>query len=349
MTPLIEIRDVDRELYERGIRDFLPDEIVDIHTHIWRNRRPQTGVDGRDATGRLATWPARVAEESPIEELLATYRLMQPGKKVAPMVFNSPVVEGTFDELNDYVADCASQHELPWLMLSSPCWDVEELERNLDRYDCLGVKVYLGYAPSHIAPEDITIFDFLPVHHLGVLDRRRCVVMLHIPRSGRLGDPVNLQQMLEIEQRFPNVKVIIAHVGRAYCEEDIGNAFEVLKDTQRMNFDISANTNDVVFRRLLECVGPKRVLFGSDLPIARMRMHRICENGRYINIVPRGLYGDVSGDSHMREVDGQEAERLSFFVYEIIDAFRRAAEAVGLTTDDVKDVFYGNARRIVMS
>lgn len=38
--------------------------------------------------------------------------------------------------------------------------------------------------------------------------------MLHIPRDGRLKDPVNLAQMMEIEEKYPKVKLIIAHVGR---------------------------------------------------------------------------------------------------------------------------------------
>lgn len=43
-----------------------------------------------------------------------------------------------------------------------------------------------------------------------------------------------------------------------------------------------------------------------------------------MNLVPIGLYGDVSGDSHMREVKGEQAESLTFFMYEELDAFRRA-------------------------
>jgi len=34
--------------------------------------------------------------------------------------------------------------------------------------------------------------------------------------------------MLEIEERYPNIHVIYAHIGRAYCPEDFGNAFELL-------------------------------------------------------------------------------------------------------------------------
>ena len=121
--------------------------------------------------------------------------------------------------------------------------------------------------------------------------------------------------------------MIIAHVGRAYCPEDVGDAFDVLKDARRMCFDFSANTNAWVFEQLLRAVGPRRMLFGSDLPILRMRMRRICEDGVYVNLVPGGLYGDVSGDKNMREVEGAEGRAAAFFMYEELLAFRRAAEA----------------------
>jgi hypothetical protein len=35
--------------------------------------------------------------------------------------------------------------------------------------------------------------------------------MLHIPRDGRLKDPVNLRQMIEIEQAYP--RLFIVHGG----------------------------------------------------------------------------------------------------------------------------------------
>ena len=88
-----------------------------------------------------------------------------------------------------------------------------------------------------------------------------------------------------------------------------------------MNFDFSASSNAAVFRQLLETVGPKRVLFGSDLPILRMRARRVCEKGFYVNIVPKGLYGNVAVDPHMREVAGAEAEKITFFMYEELAAF----------------------------
>jgi hypothetical protein len=78
-----------------------------------------------------------------------------------------------------------------------------------------------------------------------------------------------------------------------------------------------------------------------------MRMRRICEDGVYVNLVPPGLYGDVSGDPHMREVSSQEGARLSFFMYEELLAFRRAAEATHLSDVEIQDVVYDNAARII--
>ena len=78
------------------------------------------------------------------------------------------------------------------------------------------------------------------------------------------------------------------------------------------------------------------------MPYSKMRMYRIDDNGNYVNVVPRGLYGDVSADPHMRESD---EPNITTFVYEELLAFRRAAEKLGLTKKDVSDMMYGNAAR----
>ncbi|HPT99939.1 MAG TPA: amidohydrolase family protein [Armatimonadota bacterium] len=345
MSQLFEVKEIDRKFYAERVLDFLPERIIDIHTHVWLERFRSAAMT---APRRTVTWPSRVASSNSIEDHLESYRLLFPGKHVLPMIFGNAV--DPVDDIeagNAYIRRCAAEYSLPALLFATPRWSSAELEERVLAGGFLGVKVYLSLAEPYIPAAEIRIFDFLPPHQLEVLDRHGWIVMLHLPRPKRLRDPVNLAQMLQIEERYPNVKVIIAHVGRAYCPEDVGNAFEVLRRTRRMRFDISANTNAWVFERLIEAVGPKRILFGSDLPIVRMRMRRICESGTYINLVPRGLYGDVSGDPNMREVDGEEAERLSFFMYEEIDAFRSAAEVTGLTREEVGDIFWGNGARLL--
>lgn len=343
---LFEVKEIDKKFYEEKLRDFLPERIIDFHTHVWLK---DFKAEKKDEPKRTVTWPSLVATDNSIEDLLETYRLLFEGKTVMPLIFSTPQVGDNLEPANKYISQSALKHDLPSLILATPTWTGEQLEEKILAGGFLGAKVYLSYSDPSIATGDIKIFDFLPFHQLEVLNKHGWIVMLHLPRAKRLRDHANLEQMFEIEKKFPNIKLVIAHVGRAYCPEDVGDAFEVLSETKKMLFDFSANTNAWVFEQAINAVGPKRLLFGSDLPILRMRMRRICENGTYINLVPKGFYGDVSGNKNMREVEGEEAAKLTFFLYEEIDAFRRAAEKCGLTSGHIEDVFYNNAAGIIES
>ena len=339
-----EMKDVDRRFYEERVRDFIPGRVVDAHVHVWLDKFCVRAGEPL----RAVTWPGRVANEQSVEELVATYALMFPGKAVTPLVFSSILSRQDDAEAgNAYVRESCARHGFPSLIFSVPTWSAADLEQRIAAGGFLGAKSYLSLSETYLPEKEIRVYDFFPHAHLEVLNRRGCLLMLHVPRDGRLRDPVNLAHLIEIEERYPKIKVVVAHVGRAYCVEDIAGAFEALSRTRNICFDTSANTNAEVFRRLIDAVGPRRILFGSDLPILRMRMRRICVGGRYVNLVPKGLYGDVSGDPHMREVAGPEAEQLTLFMYEEIDALRRAAEGAGLRREDVEDIFCGNATRLI--
>ena len=173
------------------------------------------------------------------------------------------------------------------------------------------------------------------------------IMMLHIPRHGRLKDPVNLHQILEIKQEFPHIRLIIAHVGRAYTREDVGGAFELLDQVPDLMYDFSANCCEYAITEVLRHAGPKHVMWGTDMPVERMHMRRIAENGTYVNLVPPGIYGDLSGDVHMREVSEEAGKKLTFFAYEELLAFQRACRTLGLTRRDVEDVMYNNAAALI--
>ncbi|MCI8852546.1 MAG: amidohydrolase family protein [Lachnospiraceae bacterium] len=343
---LFEVTEYDREIYERELKDFLPEEMIDIHTHIWLDhmRRPKPLAPGE--VKRTVTWPSLVAKDNSVEDLQETYRLMFPDKRVTPLMFTSGEREA-FPELNNYVKECAAKTGYPALYYSCPEQSGEELEQKIREGGFLGLKSYLDLSPAYLPEKEIRIFDFFPKYQLRKMNEMKAIIMLHIPRDGRLKDPVNLAQIRELKQEFPDIRLIIAHIGRAYVESDVGNAFEVLSDCTDLMFDFCANCCEFAITKLLESVGPKRAMFGSDMPILRMRTHRIEENGTYINLIPPGLYGDPSQDRHLREVSPEEAKRITFFMYEEILAFKRAAIKLGLTKEDVYDVFCGNAKRLI--
>jgi hypothetical protein len=98
---------------------------------------------------------------------------------------------------------------------------------------------------------------------------------------------------------------------------------------------------------VLRHAGPKHVMFGTDMPILRMRCRRIEENGTYINLIPPGLYGDPEQDPHLREVSAQEAEKITFFAYEELLALKRAAETLNLSKADIEDILCNNAENLI--
>lgn len=342
---LFDVKPLDMEIYRQELMGFLPSRIIDIHAHIWL--KSLMTAPGSDYIKRQVSWPSKVAEDNSVEDLVETYRLMFPGKTVTPMMFASVTLYKNIADLNAYVAESARRFGFPALFYAHPGMTADELERGIRSGGFLGVKSYLNLAPEYLPEAEIRIYDFFPKHHLEVVDRLGMIVMLHIPRNDRLKDPVNIAQILEIRRNYPNLQLIVAHVGRAYCESDVGDALEKLGVAEGILFDFSANCNRHVFEWLIRAVGPKRILFGSDLPILRMRTRRIDENGRYVNLVPPGLYGDVSNDSHLRETSAEDAESITFFMYEEILAMKAAAARCGLLADDIEDMFHNNAARVI--
>ena len=340
---LLDIKPYDTWFYEEKLRDFLPDTFIDCHAHIWKDEF----CIYEDTKHRSCAWPMMVAKDNPVEDLAETNRELFPGKTVISALYSHTNIAVDLSQANPYVAASAEKYHYPALYVSHPTQSAEEIERDvLANPVYKGLKVYLEYAPQYIPNAEIRIYDFLPKEHLALANRHKWVVQLHIPRPKRLADPVNYVQMREIEEQYPDLQLLIAHLGRAYADEDVGEGLEYLKDTKKTVWDFTANTNENVIRKVLEYFGPERLIYGSDFPIFRMKARRVVENGFYINEIPKGSLGDASLDAHLREIDYPEAEKITFFIYEEIDACRRACEKLGLTKQDVYNIFFGNSARI---
>lgn len=331
-----KMTDYDRYVYETELAEFLPSKMIDCHTHIWKEE-----FDKKVGTRGCVSWTSMVAKDNTIEDLLQTYKDMFPGKTVKPVLLGEPQCD--LDKTNVYTAHASKDYNLPALYCTDWSMSAEFLEEEVEKGGFLGLKPYLNNSPKYIPNKEIRIFDFLTKEHLEIANKKGWIVMLHISRPGRLNDPLNIAQLLEIEEKYPNVKLIVAHIGRAYTPEDLGNAFDILKNTKNMKFDFTANTYDVAMMKCIEAVGPKRLMFGSDLPIVKMKMFRTFKNGVYYNNVPKGMYGDVSGDIHMVETDKKE---ITCFMYEELLAFKRAATELKLTKENINDILCNNAAEL---
>ena len=339
---LLQVKPYDQQFYNENLRDFLPDKFIDCHNHIWLDEFKDKSV----AVTRSCAWPMMVAKDNSVEDLIQTNLELFPGKEVIPVLYSEVSVNTDTKRSNAYVRDCAKKYSFPALYVSRPEESIEEIEKNVLEGGFAGLKVYLEFAPWYIPSNEIRIYDFLPHAQLALADKYGWVVQLHIARPKRLADPLNYVQLLEIEQKYPNLQLLVAHLGRAYADEDLGDALEYLKHTEKTVWDFTANTNQYVMEQVLRYFGPKRLIYGSDFPIFRMKSRRVIENGFYINEIPQASLGDVSADPHMREIPYPEAEKITFFIYEEIVACKRATENLGLNKQDIENIFYRNSARI---
>ena len=342
---LLDVKPYDKAYYETVLKPFLPKTFIDCHAHVWLKEfhKQEEARDGSQL------WPRMVAEENSIEDLNETNRLLFPDNKVISVVYSDAMSTIDLSRSNPYVAKSAVDNGFPALYLAHPSQSAEELEQiMLANPVYKGLKVYLQFAPSYIPADEIRIYDFLTHEHLALANKHRWVVQLHIARPKRLADPVNYIQLLEIEQKYPDLQLLVAHLGRAYADEDLGDALEYLKHTEKTVWDFTANTNDYVMEKVLEYFGSSRLIYGTDFPIFRMKARRTVENGFYINEVPKGAFplSAIESDKHMREIDFPEAEKITFFIYEEINACRMACQRLGLGKADVEKIFYSNSARI---
>ena len=332
-----KMTDYDKMVYKKELRDFLPDEFIDFHTHLSKKSFGRWG-----SSNGGSTWTRLVYDEQTAEDLIGAYQDMFPDKKVTPLVFGGCSCD--IEKANKYVFEAGNEYGWGTLYRTSYDMPADELEEKVKKGGFLGLKPYLSNCPPYIPANEIRIFDFLPHAHLEKANKNGWIVMLHIPRNGRLKDSVNLAQIAEIEEKYPNIKLIIAHIGRAYAKEDIGNAFDIVGKGENTYFDFTANLCDDAIKACIGAVGTKKLIFGSDMPIAIMRMYRIVEQGVYYNIVPRGMYGDVDGQPHMRESD---EENITIMMYEQLKAFKRVSCDLKLSDSEIEAVMRTNAEQLL--
>ena len=333
------VNDYDRYVYDKQLKDFLPDKMFDAHVHI-----STSGLERYGSHNGGSTWTDYLDKNMSIEKFLDVNKQMFPCQDMKALVFGMCLTD--IEQTNQFVINNNKNYNFPMLYRSDYAMAPDELEAKVKAGGFLGLKPYLSNCPSYIPSNEVRIFDFLPHAHLEVANKNGWIIMLHIPRVDRLKDPVNIAQIMEIEEKYPNIKLIVAHIGRAYAREDFGNAFEMLKNTKNMMFDFTANLLDEAMVEGIKTVGVDRFMYGTDLPIALMRMYRIVENGTYYNIVPKGLYGNVNGQPHMRDEDN---DKITLMVYEQLLAFKRASAQLKLTDTDVEKILYSNIKNLTES
>ncbi len=334
--PYFELNDVDRRFWGERIEPWLPERVIDAHRHV--NLAEHLGPDVPSVGP--PKFPDEIAGPESIELARDAYRDLLPGREVEFLCFGSPRTNGLFEANNAYLSAGLAGSGSAALALTPPTWDQETLLAQLRQPGIIGAKPYERLDPNWDG-RDVSVFDFMPHHQLEVLNDLGAWLTLHLPRAERLADPANIAEVLEIRRRYPNIALVIAHLGRSYSGYYARAGFPPLADDPGILFDTSAVLNPAVLAMALDRFGPERLMFATDQPIFYMRGRRTWSGNKYVNLIS----DDYSWNTDRQPPEVEAGYTLS--VYEMIAALGDTIRAMGYLEDTVEDIFQGNARRLM--
>jgi predicted TIM-barrel fold metal-dependent hydrolase len=337
--------DIDRAFWEEHLEDWVPRRIIDAHTHVID---PRLRREPMTPEMRRQYWVSEVLEPIDAPSAERCHKIVYPGREVRCVAFGHPDLDFDIEAGNRYVQEECQKRGWYSLAVVRPQWSADQLAAELARPGVLGTKPYYALISHNRLTRDehleAGIFDFLPHHLLEVLDDRHAWVTLHVPKASRLGHPDNLRQIREIRRRYPNVVLVLAHLGRCYTEAHALEGIVPLADDPGLYFDTSAVLNPASHRVALEHLGPERLLYGTDNPVFYMRGRRQYSGKTYVN---RTNY-----DFHFnRERESPEIEaRYTLYLYEDLLAIKQACTDLGLTDrKTIEALFHDNAARLIQS
>ncbi len=325
----------DEEFYNKNLKGRLPERIIDAHVHM---NLPEHVANVSKETIKN-DWAMECGFIMPYEDANQYYSILFPDLKVDTVAFPMPLPEADIRANNGYLEKLQAQGKLKALMTVRPEWDAAYCEETLLKGGFSGFKPY-PYMASSVKGAEVSIFDFLPHRQLAILDKHKKAVLIHLPRKGRLPDDDNIWEIKTIVDRYPNIKVVIAHYGRCFTHKFLEEGLKKLGEvTNAIYYDTAAVMNPQVHKAAFESLGTERILFGTDIPILLWHGRRRWTETEYFNLCRENF----SWNKH-EELD-KEA-KYTFFVYEQVKNMLDSLMQAGASTQDINNIFSLNADKV---
>ena len=341
--------DSDREFYRKLIRPLLPDRILDFHAHVWKPDhwkgydRSQTaeGLSSTSVTEERSARYMTTEIEFSVEMLKACADEIFPGVAYHAVVFGQPTPTADTERTNAYASGSRETGDYYPLMIPIPGnRTAADLAAAVNEGGYYGFKVFLNWIGN--AYIDVKVEDMVTDLEMGVADDLRLVVLLHVPGSDRLAATCVQESITRYARGYPNAKIVLAHCGRCYDQERMLRAMDFLADLDNVYMDSSMVMDHGVIKLVFDAIGPKRLLFGTDFPVAVMKGRRVQVMDHWIDVVSTG-YPDA--DYRI----ASDTIQMTYMAYEIILAIRRGAQLAGISEAELRGVFAENGFNLLRS
>lgn len=330
----VDIRATDRQVYERELKGFLPPKIFDAHVHVFDRT---CIVPGYQCPPRSVL--AKFGGVFTIEQCRAWAQALLPEQEFHLNSFGMPSYDYDLDASAAYSGRIADNQRSFAMALVSPRDSRAAVIERVTANRLIGYKPYLDFVAGQ-PKADITIQDMLPAGQMEAADERGLAIMLHIPRPGRLADPVNQAQMVALCRRYSRAKIIFAHIGRAYYLHGIMGLLDGIAACPNAYIDTAMVNHEGVLEYAFRNFPRERILFGSDAPIACLHGKSVEINNHYAYLMAEDY--DIGTAIH----DARHAVTFTTFYYEQLRGIQLAANRAGLTRREIEGLFFDNASRL---
>ena len=328
-----QLSDADRAMIEREVEPFLPDRIFDAHAHLFRHEHygaagvPQITVGSPEHLG--------------FDEYLHYAEWLHPGGRTAGGLFFGLAFTADRDANNAFVAaevTAAKARDLPVFgqMIVPPQMDPEHVRQEVRRAGFVGLKCYHTMAQVDGPTWNAPIEDYLPEEHIRIAHEEGLTITLHMVRPRALADPLNQATIRRYCERYPNMRLILAHAARGFNPWHTIEGIDSLRGLSNVWFDTSAVTEAGAFEAIIETMGHERLLYGTDFHVSHLR-------GRCVAI------GDSFHWFYADEMNLDERHTTLQPVLiglESLRSLRLAARRMKLSDRQIEDIFFGNAARL---
>ena len=314
------------------ILDFLPEEIFDVHVHVFDVPVETLGAKDfrRKFNGRFTA-----------ADYFASAAAELPGKQFSINCFGMPESGADCPAADRFTAASVDLARIFGLALTRPEEPAAELEKRLRAGRLCGLKPYPDLAAGGKAVADVELREMLSAEQLELADRHGWAVTIHLPRKLRLPDPLNRTQLEAWLRRYPNVKFIIAHLGRSYFFKGIEGELDRFIPYENAYFDTAMINHDRVLEYAFRKFPRERLLFGTDAPISLLLGKALEINDQYLYLMGEDYAIGTS-------LDGRNAPiRFTTFFAEQFAGCRTAALAAGLTRHEIENFFCNSGRKLL--
>ena len=254
------LREVDRQLFERELASFVPDRVFDAHSHL---------IAEADNAWKQPELPGKVG----FREYMDLVEDLHPGRTQGALFipFATTRTEECVALANQWVAEqLAGKPAFRGLFFIRPQDDPEWVRQEVRRLGLSGLKCYHTFS-DHDPTWEASIPAFLPEPIVQVASEEGWVITLHMVKSRAVADPDNRRWIRHYCERYPGMKLILAHSARGFQPAHNLEGLPELAGLDNLYFDTSANCEPLAHQVVLRHFGPKRLLYGTDLPVSHLR------------------------------------------------------------------------------